>query len=273
MKTGYALLFALLVLGLVPLVSVANAASYYTTVTILGADGGYTSPGPGTYYYPVSATMMYVYAYHYAGYSFAGWIVAGEFWATAYNPIGFSLDIGANVSFSLQPVFSTEPHYVLSLSSNESIYLYVNNKRETILNTTGQILNILGGTTVTVAWSPSELLRFTSYLVNGTDIVTSASFSFIMNGNTSIHVNEDVLTPVSIPTWIGYIAPTAVCLILGYGFSTVGAKIGDHEMAGFFIGGGIGLILCASYSLLPVWLVTVAYIIAMAIGYLWFRGG
>jgi hypothetical protein len=277
LKTGLALIAALLILGLVSSVNTVNAVTYYSAVTIEEAEGGYTLPSTGTYYYPASATLLRIYAYHYEGYSFTGWMINSEYWATAYNPIEISLNIGSeNVTYSIKPVFSTTPYYVLNLTSIDNISVFVNDKSVKAYNHTfgGGLVNIAGGTTVTIKWPTTEYYDFVSYVVNGTELVTTPNFSFTMNGNTTITVNEELHTPASISTysWLDFVSPTMVCLILGFGFSQVGDKLGEHTMAGFLIGGGIGLIICAMYALIPVWIATVAYIFATIAVYFWFKG-
>lgn len=248
-------------------------------LTIQTADGGYTSPYTGQYYYPQSETTLTVTAYPNDGYFLMGWYTNGNFWNTTENPIQISLNNPANVSMTLKPAFSTTPYYSLTLYSPDNVYINVNNVG-TYTSSTGFIKGIKGGSTVVLSWPTSQWYAFTSYTINGTQIVTTPTYSFVMNGDTSVFVSEVYVPPNTgggatdfMSLAASYIAPSIIIGAMGVSLSQIGDKLGEHKMAGFLIGGTIGLVVCANSGLVPIWFVASVFLCGIVAVYFWFRSG
>lgn len=272
-KTKFGCLIALIFISLLFLKIDSAYAAGSLTLTIEGADGGYTSPGIGVYYYPQIVDNLEVYAYAYDGYYLVGWLLDGEFWETSYNPIEISLNNPTNATLTLSPSFSTTPHYTLNLSSADSIYIYVNNEL-TLAQDTGTLKIIIGGTYVTLSFPSSDYYLFNSYLINGTETITNSTYTFYMNGDTSVSIDETYNPPTgALPTIFLAVPPAIIIGALGISFSTIGKQLGDHDYAGFIIGGSMGLIICANSGLLPMWFAISVFLCGFIGVYFWFRSG
>ena len=75
------------------------------------------------------------------------------------------------------------------------------------------------------------------------------------------------------PEFFTAISAGIIVTLLGFGFRDVGASFGGHALAGFIIGGSMGLIMCAQSGLIPVWFVILVFTLGGLGFYFWFRGG
>lgn len=62
-----------------------------------------------------------------------------------------------------------------------------------------------------------------------------------------------------------------ICGTMGFSISQLGERLGDHQMAGFIIGGGIGLVICANSGIIPIWILTIIFLCASLGVYFWFK--
>jgi hypothetical protein len=105
---------------------------------------------------------------------------------------------------------------------------------------------------------------------------TSGSVYLVGSG---IYTNYDIptlpTTPSLFQVFAGLLTPAMVVCIVGYGFSQLGSRINEGYGFGFFfIGGAIGLVICGASGLIPMWIVSLMFLLGgVGVYFVKIRGG
>ena len=263
------------------------------SLTIEASEGGYTSPSVGTYYYSEQSGYVDIYAYPDTGHFLAGWIIDGEF-ENLGSPLSISLDNPTNETKTISPAFSTNPYYSIFFSCSLPVYIDVNNE-QILCSTTGTEKIYPYGTTIRVYWSERENYIFNYFLINGETIITSPVFDFVLIGDNLITLDVTYTAPslplpdfpddpppteplisteyFTLENLVSIIPSGLIISTIAFAFSSVGKTLDNHNHAGFLIGGSIGLLICTSQNLIPVWFTTLIIVCSSVLIYFWFKSG
>lgn len=269
------LFFTTMIFALFSYIPEVNA-DYDYFITILSSPYGYTTPVAGLHHLVgvMNGTNLSVYAYAYSDYHFAGWRVDGVFYPTIPNPLVIVLSTGSG-NKTIEPCFTPEPQaYLHIFSSVNGLWLNVNG-----LNwLEGSNITISKNTVVTVSFDVDNSITwdFQRFLINGSVNIYNNSYTFIINGNTSIQLFVIAIThPTPSPLVlmiVSYTVPSMIFFALGGAFYYVGDKV-EHGTAGFMIGGAIGLTIMAVSGLLSMAIYALIVMLGILGTYLWIRGG
>lgn len=120
---------------------------------------------------------------------------------------------------------------------------------------------------------------FTSWLINGTSYEYNNPQLLEIRGDTTIKplfvpIDEAPEAPATFLEVLLQSGIGTICIVggVGFGFSQV-ARLIDHPMAGFMIGGAIGLMFCAQGGLVPMPYFIAVLIMGSLASILWFRSG
>lgn len=123
---------------------------------------------------------------------------------------------------------------------------------------------------------PNAGYHFDYWLVNGTNIIVDNPLRLTINGDTIVlgifgaGAPPSIVSPASMVTLL---VPGIVIGGLGGAFWKLGDHIGDHGLAGFLVGGAMGMVLCAVGGLISMWVMTLAFVLGFIGFYLWYGGG
>jgi hypothetical protein len=123
---------------------------------------------------------------------------------------------------------------------------------------------------------PNAGYHFDYWLVNGTNMIGDNPLRLTINGDTVVlgifgaGAPPSIVSPASMVTLL---VPGIIIGGIGGAFWKLGDHMGDHGLAGFLIGGAMGMVLCAVGGLISMWIMTLVFVLGFIGFYLWYGGG